>query len=348
MDGTAILPATGRPAPSRPLLSVQDLTVQFGTRAGTITAVDRVSLDVAEGETLAVLGETGSGKSALAQALMGLVPGPAGRVVSGRINYDGTDLLARPRSYTRRLCGTELAMVFQDPLSSLNPVLRVGVQIGELFRRRRGASRAEARRKAIELMERVGIPAAARRVDDYPHQFSGGMRQRVMIAMALALRPRLLIADEPTTALDVTVQAQIMQLLADLKAEHRMSLILISHDLGLVAGVADRVMLMYAGRVVETGELREVYQTLAHPYTRGLMASIPGLAGPRERLTPITGSPPDLLRLPSGCRFRPRCGFATEACRASQPDLLPVPTGPESHRAACHHAEEVVADGRSG
>jgi oligopeptide/dipeptide ABC transporter ATP-binding protein len=333
---------------TRPLLSVRDLTVQFRTRAGTITAVDGVSFDLAEGETLAVLGETGSGKSVMAQALMGLVPRPAGRVTGGQIVYDGTDLLSRPLSYTRKLCGTELAMVFQDPLSSLNPVFRVGAQIGELFRRHRGASRAEARRKAIELMDRVGIPAAARRVDDYPHQFSGGMRQRVMIAMALALRPRLLIADEPTTALDVTVQAQIMALLAELKAEHRMSLILITHDLGLVAGVADRVMVMYAGRVVETGGLREVYETLAHPYTRGLMASIPALQGQRERLTPIAGSPPDLLRLPGGCSFQPRCRFATDICRIRRPELAPVPGRPESHRAACHHVEEVIAHGVPG
>ncbi|GAB3805145.1 ABC transporter ATP-binding protein [Micromonospora zhanjiangensis] len=287
---------------------------------------------------------------------MGLVPHPAGRVTGGQIHYAGSDLLARPRAQTRRLNGTELAMVFQDPLSSLNPVFRVGAQIGELFRRRQGASRAEARRKAIELMDRVGIPAAARRVDDYPHQFSGGMRQRVMIAMALALRPRLLIADEPTTALDVTVQAQIMALLAELKAEHRMAMILISHDLGVVAGVADRVMIMYAGRVVETGGLREVYDTMGHPYTRGLMASIPDLDGPRERLVPIPGAPPDLMRLPSGCPFRPRCAFATDVCATERPDLAPVP-GPGavdgglpspagSHRAACHHTKEVLADVR--
>jgi oligopeptide transport system ATP-binding protein len=315
-----------------PLLSVQDLTVRFRTRAGTITAVDKVSFDLAEGETLAILGETGSGKSVTAQALMGLVPRPAGQIAGGRILYKGRDLLALPRSETRKLNGTDLAMVFQDPLSSLNPVFRVGAQIGELFRRRQGLSRAEARRKAIELMDRVGIPAADRRVDDYPHQFSGGMRQRVMIAMAIALKPRVLIADEPTTALDVTVQAQVMALLAELKAEHRMAMILISHDLGVVAGVADRVQLMYAGRVVETGDLREVYERTGHPYTQGLMASIPELNGPRERLTPIKGSPPDLTR------------YATDVCAAERPELLPLPERPASHRAACHHAKEVVTD----
>ncbi|MEV0715381.1 ABC transporter ATP-binding protein [Asanoa sp. NPDC050611] len=328
-----------------PLLSVRDLTVRFRTRGGLITPVDGVSFDLAEGETLAVLGETGSGKSVTAQALMGLVPRPAGEVAGGEIRFAGTDLLAEPAADRRRRNGTELAMIFQDPLSSLNPVFRVGTQIGELFRRRRGASRAEARRKAIELMERVGIPAAARRVDDFPHQFSGGMRQRVMIAMALALQPRVLIADEPTTALDVTVQAQIMSLLAGLQAEHRMSMILITHDLGVVAGVADRVMIMYAGRVVETGGLREVYETAGHPYTRGLMASIPELSGPRGRLTPIPGAPPDLTRLAGGCAFRPRCTFATEVCAAERPALRPVPTRPVEHRAACHHAEEVVAHG---
>jgi len=327
-----------------PLLQVRDLTVQFRTRAGVVTAVDRVGFDLAAGETLAVLGETGSGKSVTAQALMGLVPRPAGRVTSGRIVYDGVDRLTRTPSENRRLNGTDLAMVFQDPLSSLNPVFRVGAQIGELFRRRAGTSRADARRKAIELMDRVGIPAAAQRVDDYPHQFSGGMRQRVMIAMALALRPRILIADEPTTALDVTVQAQIMALLAELKAEHGMAMILISHDLGVVAGVADRVMLMYAGRVAETGELREVYETVAHPYTRGLMASIPELDGPRERLVPIPGAPPDLTRLPAGCAFHPRCAYATEVCQTNRPELAAIPSRPDSHRSACHHAKEVIGD----
>jgi oligopeptide transport system ATP-binding protein len=330
------------------LLSVHDLTVRFRTRAGTITPVDGVSFDLAEGETLAVLGETGSGKSVTAQALMGLVPRPAGEITGGQIHYGGVDLLTRPAAERRRLNGTDLAMVFQDPLSSLNPVFRVGTQIGEPFRRRRGASRADARRKAIELMERVGIPAAARRVDDFPHQFSGGMRQRVMIAMALALQPKVLIADEPTTALDVTVQAQIMALLAELKAEHGMSMIMITHDLGVVAGVADRVMIMYAGRVAETGPLREVYEAAGHPYTRGLMASIPEVSGQRDRLTPIPGAPPDLTRLPGGCPFQPRCSFATDVCAAERPALLPVPTRPATHLAACHHAEEVVTDGVAG
>ncbi|MEV0793994.1 ABC transporter ATP-binding protein [Kribbella sp. NPDC050459] len=318
------------------LLSVRDLRVEFATSGGVVTAVDGASFDVDAGETVALLGESGSGKSVTAQALLGIVPKPAGRVCGGSISYDGRDLLAPGAA--KGLRGREIAMVFQDPLSSLNPVFRVGAQIGEMFRRHRGASRREARAAALDLMQRVGIPAASKRLDDYPHQFSGGMRQRVMIAMALALSPRLLIADEPTTALDVTVQAQIMQLLARLQSEEGMSLVLITHDLGVVADVADRVVLMYAGRVVETGPLREVYEHSAHPYTSGLMASVPALDGPRDRLIPIQGSPPDLLSLPSGCSFRPRCQYADAVCADVEPDLRQL-SGRPTHRAACHHPE---------
>jgi oligopeptide transport system ATP-binding protein len=325
------------------LLSVRDLRVQFATRAGTVAAVDGVSFDIARGETLALLGESGSGKSVTAQALMGIVPRPAGKVVGGQIVYRGTDLLGTPAREVRELRGAEIAMVFQDPLSSLNPVYRVGAQIGEMFRAHRGASRSEARAAAIELMDRVGIPGASKRVDDYPHQFSGGMRQRVMIAMAIALKPALLIADEPTTALDVTVQAQIMKLLTDLRDETGMSLLLITHDLGVVADVADRVALMYAGRIVETGDLREVYEHPAHPYTRGLMGAIPTLDGPKGRLTPISGAPVDLLRLPAGCSFHPRCPFAQDRCTVDDPALRAVLGRPSSHPAACHYAEEVIA-----
>ncbi|SDT61919.1 ABC transporter ATP-binding protein [Jiangella sp. DSM 45060] len=329
-----------------PLLSVRDLAVRFRTGGGVVRAVDGVSFDVRRGETLAVLGESGSGKSVTAQAVMGILPKPAGEIAGGSIVYDGRDLLTEDPNRVRRLRGDEIAMVFQDPLSSLNPVFRVGWQIGEMFRRHRGASRRAARAAAVELMERVGIPAAGRRVDDFPHQFSGGMRQRIMIAMALALRPRLLIADEPTTALDVTVQAQIMRLLADLRREEGMALVLITHDLGVVADVADRALLMYAGRAVETGAIREVYDHAAHPYTRGLMASIPDLDGPRERLTPVRGAPPNLLALPSGCSFHPRCPYATDRCRADDPALRAVDGRPAEHRAACHHAEEVVSGER--
>jgi peptide/nickel transport system ATP-binding protein/oligopeptide transport system ATP-binding protein len=326
------------------LLSVRDLRVEFATSGGVVTAVDGASFDVGAGETVALLGESGSGKSVTAQALMGIVPKPAGRVCGGSISYDGRDLLAP--GVAKGLRGREIAMVFQDPLSSLNPVFRVGAQIGEMFRRHRGASRREARAAALDLMKRVGIPAASKRLDDYPHQFSGGMRQRVMIAMALALSPRLLIADEPTTALDVTVQAQIMDLLTRLQAEEGMSLVLITHDLGVVADVADRVILMYAGRVVETGPLREVYEHSAHPYTSGLMASVPALDGPRDRLVPIQGSPPDLLALPSGCSFRPRCHHADTLCAQSEPPLRPLPNRPTHHQAACHHPEGALTNAR--
>ncbi|NEE04307.1 ABC transporter ATP-binding protein [Phytoactinopolyspora halotolerans] len=333
-------------AAGAPLLSVHDLRVEFGTRAGIIRAVDGVSFDVRPGETLAILGESGSGKSVTSQAIMGIVPKPAGRVTGGQIRYRGADLLSRPPGEVRKLRGTEISMVFQDPLSSLNPVFRIGYQIGEMFRRHRGYSRRDARDAAVELMERVGIPAARERVDDFPHQFSGGMRQRIMIAIALALDPALLIADEPTTALDVTVQAQIMRLLARLQREEGMSMILITHDLGVVADVADRVLMMYAGRVVETGDIREVYDHSAHPYTNGLMASIPDLDHPSDRLTPISGSPPNLLDLPSGCSFRPRCPHARQLCADDDPGLYHVGQRPVSHLAACHFAEEVTADVR--
>ena len=333
---------TERNVGTRQLLEVEDLRVDFATRGGPVTVVDGVSLDLGPGETLAVLGESGSGKSVTAQAIMGLLPKGAGRIAGGRIRYDGTDLVGGPADRLRRLRGTEMAMVFQDPLSSLNPVFRVGAQIGEAFRRRQGASRRAARRSAIDLMDRVGIPDAGRRVDDYPHQFSGGMRQRVMIAIALSLRPRLLIADEPTTALDVTVQAQIMDLLADLQHEYGMALMLITHDLGVVADVADRVLLMYAGRVVETGGIREVYDTPAHPYALGLMRSLPSAVDGQRRLTPIGGAPPDLTLLPSGCPFRPRCPHAIEECADRRPDLRQPRGWAVAHLGACHRSEEVL------
>ncbi|WP_432938778.1 ABC transporter ATP-binding protein [Kribbella sp. CA-253562] len=340
-DDPTVIPTA--PSPSAALLSVRDLRVEFSTSAGTVTAVDGASFDVRPGETVALLGESGSGKSVTAQAILGIVPKPAGRVTGGSISYAGRDLLAPGTAGSLR--GREIAMVFQDPLSSLNPVFRVGAQIGEMFRKHRGASRKQARAEALDLMRRVGIPAAAKRLDDYPHQFSGGMRQRVMIAMALALSPKLLIADEPTTALDVTVQAQIMQLLARLQAEEGMSLVLITHDLGVVADVADRVVMMYAGRVVETGPIREVYDHSAHPYTAGLMGSVPVIDGPRQRLTPIQGSPPDLLHLPSGCSFRPRCQYAGTICAEQEPPLLPAPGRMSGHQSACHHADQVLSQG---
>lgn len=327
-----------------PLLSVRDLQVEFTTATGLARALDGVSFDVRPGETLAVLGESGSGKSVTAQALMALLPKPIGSIVGGSILYDGVDLATRPVKEIRKLCATEIGMVFQDPLSSLNPVFRVGYQIAEPFRRRLRLGKREAWGEALELLNRVGIPDAERRIADYPHQFSGGQRQRIMIAMAIALKPKLLIADEPTTALDVTVQKQIMSLLADLQAETGMAMILISHDLGVVASVAERVAIMYAGRIVETGSIREVYDRPAHPYTRGLLDSIPSSAEGGRRLTPIIGSPPNLLNLPNGCSFHPRCPFATDMCRTVVPPVRQPAGWASGHAVACHRSEEVFAN----
>jgi oligopeptide/dipeptide ABC transporter ATP-binding protein len=336
---------TGTPAAAvrAPLLSVQDLVVEFSTSAGVVRALDGVSFDLAAGETLAILGESGSGKSVTAQTIMALLPKPSGSIAGGSIIYDGSDLARKSVKEVRELCATEIAMIFQDPLSSLNPVFRIGNQVAEPFRRRLRMGKREAWAKALELLHRVGIPDADTRINDYPHQFSGGQRQRIMIAMAIALRPKLLIADEPTTALDVTVQAQIMRLLADLQAETGMAMILISHDLGVVADVAERAAIMYAGRIVEIGGIREVYDHPAHPYTKGLLDSIPSAATMGERLRPIVGTPPNLLALPSGCSFHPRCPYATEATRTTDPTLRrPLGWG-KGHLAACLRSEEVLA-----
>jgi oligopeptide/dipeptide ABC transporter, ATP-binding protein, C-terminal domain len=330
-----------------PLLAIDDLTVEFSTHAGQVAAVRGVSLHVDAGETVALLGESGSGKSVTVQTIMGLLPKTTSRVASGQVSYRGTDLLALPTRRLREFCGPEIAMVFQDPLSSLNPVMRVGYQLSEPLWRGAGASRKAARARAIELMQLVGIPDAARRIDDYPHQFSGGMRQRVMIAMALSRNPSLLIADEPTTALDVTVQAQIMSLLGDLRRELGMAMLLISHDLGVVADVADRVYVMYAGAIVEEGTTREVYDHPGHPYTEGLLASIPGESSGAQRLASIPGSPPVPGTLGDGCSFAPRCRYATEFTRAHEPELRSPAGWVPTHRVACHRAEEVLADVRA-
>lgn len=335
-DRTSPTPSTGG---TGHLLVVEDLHVEFRTRHGTIHAVNGVSFTLDKRETLAILGESGSGKSVSAQAIMGIIDSPPGFVTQGMAWFQGRDLLRMDERERRAVRGERIAMVFQDALTALNPVLSVGWQIGEMFRVHRGASRREARRKAIELMDRVRIPSAGQRVDDYPHQFSGGMRQRVMIAIALALNPDILIADEPTTALDVTVQAQVMALLAELQAETGMGLILITHDLGVVADVADRVAVMYAGRIVETGPVHAMYHKPAHPYTEGLMASIPRLDQKGERLNPITGSPPSLMRIPTGCPFHPRCRYARAVCAEDRPPLHEVEPG---RRSACHFFEEVL------
>ncbi|MFD0261534.1 ABC transporter ATP-binding protein [Kitasatospora indigofera] len=328
-----------------PLLEVDDLHVEFRTSRGTVHAVNGLGYTLHAGRTLALLGESGSGKSVAAQAVMGLLPTPPARITRGTVRLRGQDLLRLSDAEHRKVRGTRIAMVFQDALSALNPVLTVGDQLGEMFRVHRGLRRREARAKAVELMDRVRIPGAARRLDDYPHQFSGGMRQRVMIAMALALDPEVVIADEPTTALDVTVQAQIMRLLAELQQETGMGLLLITHDLGVVASVADRITVMYAGRVVEESDAPRLYKAPAHPYTRGLLDSVPRLDRHGERLVPIPGSPPDLARLPAGCAFHPRCGSARPRCAAERPALLTVGAPDAERRSACHFTDELLDRG---
>ncbi|MEV7597784.1 ABC transporter ATP-binding protein [Kitasatospora sp. NPDC089797] len=329
-----------------PLLEVKDLHVEFHTRDGIAKAVNGVNYSVAAGETLAVLGESGSGKSVTAQTIMGILDMPPGKVTQGEILFRGQDMLTMSNEERRRIRGRKIAMIFQDALSALNPVLSVGYQLGEMFRVHQGASKAEAKAKAIELMDRVRIPAAKQRVNDYPHQFSGGMRQRIMIAMAMSLQPDLIIADEPTTALDVTVQAQVMDLLAELQAEYNMGLILITHDLGVVADVADKIAVMYAGRIVETAPVHDLYAKPAHPYTKGLLRSIPRLDQKGQELYAIKGLPPNLLKVPAGCAFNPRCDVATDLCRTETPELHHVTdkdgTELTGRRSACHLWKETL------
>ncbi|MET7797998.1 ABC transporter ATP-binding protein [Streptomyces decoyicus] len=325
------------------LLDVRDLRVEFRTRDGVAKAVNGVSYRVAPGQTLAVLGESGSGKSVTAQAVMGILDSPPAFVTGGEILFQGRDLLTLRKDERRRVRGAKMAMIFQDALSALNPVLTVGAQLGEMFQVHEGTSRKEARGRAVELMERVGIPAARERVGDYPHQFSGGMRQRIMIAMALSLGPELIIADEPTTALDVTVQAQVMDLLAELQRELTMGLILITHDLGVVADVADTIAVMYAGRIVETAPVHQLYKAPAHPYTRGLLDSIPRLDQKGQRLYAIKGLPPNLTAIPPGCPFHPRCPLAQDICRTDPPPLYEAGPGRAS---ACHFWKETLGGAR--
>ncbi|MER5294847.1 ABC transporter ATP-binding protein [Streptomyces pharetrae] len=321
------------------LLEVRDLHVEFRTRDGIARAVNGVTYRVDAGETLAVLGESGSGKSVTAQAVMGILDMPPGRITGGEILFQGRDLLKLKESERREVRGAGMAMIFQDALSSLNPVLTVGDQLGEMFVVHRGMSRKDARAKAVELMDRVRIPGAKERVRQYPHQFSGGMRQRIMIAMAMALEPALIIADEPTTALDVTVQAQVMDLLAELRREYRMGLILITHDLGVVADVADRIAVMYAGKIVESAPVHDIYKAPAHPYTRGLLDSVPRLDQKGQELYAIKGLPPNLLHIPSGCPFHPRCPMAQDVCRTDVPPLYEV----DGERgSACHFWRECL------
>jgi oligopeptide transport system ATP-binding protein len=314
------------------LLAVHELRTSFFTRAGVVKAVDGVSFHVAAGEALGLVGESGCGKSVTALSIMGLVA-PPGRVLSGRIEFEGRDLVAMREAERQRIRGDRIAMVFQDPISYLNPVQTIGRQVAEPLRLHRGTGERAGRARAIELLELVGIPNPSSRVDAFPHQFSGGMRQRAMIAMALACEPSLLIADEPTTALDVTIQAQILDLLQRLRRELGMALLLITHDLGVVAGIVDRVNVMYAGRVVETAGVERAFGDPRHPYTEGLMRSIPRIDRPiRGRLEAIPGVPPDLVTSPPGCSFAPRCRYAVDRCASDAPTLELV--APD-HRAAC-------------
>jgi oligopeptide transport system ATP-binding protein len=314
------------------LLSVEDLHVQFWTERGTIHAVNGISFDIAPGETLGIVGESGCGKSVTSLAILGILP-RAGKVTKGSATFDGRDLLHLSDRQLRRVRGKEIAMIFQDPMTSLNPVLTIGRQIAEALQTHFGMKGRAAERRAAELLDRVGIPAADKRVRDYPHQFSGGMRQRAMIAMALACRPKLLIADEPTTALDVTIQAQILGLLRELVAEENAALILITHDLGVVAGMCERVNVMYAGMFMETGTAAQLFARPRHPYTVGLLQSIPRLDAARgERLRPIEGAPRNMLAPPQACPFQPRCRYEVELSRQEVPPLDELEPG---HRVAC-------------
>jgi oligopeptide transport system ATP-binding protein len=335
-------PPGASPADEAPLLELRDLQVEFRTREGTAKAINGATYTLNTGETLAVLGESGSGKSVTAQAIMGIIDSPPGFIAGGQILFHGEDLLTMSAEGRRALRGESIAMVFQDALSSLNPVFPVGWQIAELFRVHRGMGRKEANEQAIQALERVNIPAARERAGDYPHQFSGGMRQRVMIAMAMALKPEILIADEPTTALDVTVQAQILELMADLQREENMGMILITHDLGVVAEVADNVAVMYAGRIVEQASIAEMFASPSHPYTVGLMDSIPTMDSQAGDLKAIKGLPPSLVSLPKGCSFAPRCPLAFDLCRQEEPPRVELGPGRMSR---CHIAQE-VHDGR--
>jgi peptide/nickel transport system ATP-binding protein len=317
-----------------PLLSVKDLEVSFATEEGVVQAVDGVSFDLAAGEVLAVVGESGSGKSVTAMTLMGLTRSPNARF-GGTATYKGTELVGASEEELRRVRGAEIAMIFQDPMTSLNPVQRIGKQIVEQIQEHEGLPDQQARERTVELLERVGIPRARERVDNYPHEFSGGMRQRVMIALALSCNPSVLIADEPTTALDVTIQAQILQRMRDLREETGAAVILVTHDLGVVADIADRIAVMYAGRIVEEGTLDEIFYDPQHPYTWGLLGSITRVDKPRpERLPAIAGLPPSLANRPTGCHFRPRCPHEFSECSKVPPLEGRVPGQPE-HRDRC-------------
>jgi oligopeptide transport system ATP-binding protein len=324
----------------RVLLSVRDLHTTFKTDEGDVRAVDGISFDISRGEVFAVVGESGSGKSVTAMTIMGLIPSPPAVIEGDGIFWKGTNLLEQSGDSVRKVRGKEIAMIFQDPLTALNPVHTIGRQIGEMARLHENLNRKDARERSIEMLRLVGIPEPSKRIDMHPHEFSGGMRQRAMIAMAITCKPDLLIADEPTTALDVTVQAQVLEVLMTIKDEIDSAIMLVTHDLGVVAGLADRVMVMYAGRSVEVGTADEVFYESRHPYTLGLLASLPRLDDVGdEPLIPIKGAPPSLINKPSGCAFHPRCRFARDNCVTDDPELRRV--AGVRHLAACHYAEEL-------
>ncbi|MGA0789565.1 MAG: ABC transporter ATP-binding protein [Ilumatobacteraceae bacterium] len=327
---------------TEPLLVVEGLNVGFRSKAGVVQAVSDVSFELHAGEVLAVVGESGSGKSVTALTLMRLHA--KSTRISGRAMFEGRDLLTLSDRDMRSVRGNDIAMIFQDPMTALNPVFSVGSQIIEAIRTHREVSKQAARARAIELLDLVGVPEPRRRVDQFPHEYSGGMRQRAMIAMAIANEPKVLIADEPTTALDVTVQAQVMEVLRDVQEATGSAMLLITHDLGLVAGTADRVQVMYASRLVETGGVDDIFYGSRNPYTRALLDSIPDLVSDTDRLVPIPGNPPSLLSPPSGCPFRPRCSMATDTCAESVPNLTTVGDG---HATRCHHADRLVTEGAS-
>src|SRR5215218_2483281 len=316
---------------TEPVLSVRDLRVEFVTRRGALKAIDGVSFDIHKGEVLGVVGESGAGKSVTGSAVIGLID-PPGRIAGGEIRLSGSRIDNLPPEEMRKIRGKRIGMIFQDPLTSLNPLYRVGHQLVETIQTHTNLSAAAARRRAIELLTEVGIPAPERRIDGYPHEFSGGMRQRVVIALALCAEPELIIADEPTTALDVSVQAQIIALLKRLGRDHGTAIMLVTHDMGVIAETADRVAVMYAGRIAEIGPVREVVQNPLHPYAKGLMGAIPTLAGEDKRLVQIPGSMPRLSAIPPGCPFNPRCGFVFDRCRVERPE--PIVHG--SQAVACH------------
>ncbi|MCB0105632.1 MAG: ABC transporter ATP-binding protein [Caldilineaceae bacterium] len=322
------------------LLEVKNLKTQFFTQDGVVHAVNGISYFVNAGETVAIVGESGSGKSVGVMSLIRLIPQPPGKIVDGQVLFDGQDLLKLTEEELRHVRGNRIAMIFQDPMTSLNPVLTIGRQITEALELHLNMSREQSRKRAVELLQLVGIPGAESRLDDYPHQFSGGMRQRVMIAMGLSCNPQLLIADEPTTALDVTIQAQIVDLVGRLKEELGMAIIWITHDLGVVAGMAERVLVMYSGFIVEEASVNDIYAQPLHPYTLGLLRSIPRLdLGRQKRLVPIEGLPPDLLEPPSHCPFAPRCSFATDKCWQENPPLEMAESG---HKTACWNWRDLV------